>query len=70
MPAHMLGNDMHVRAMKIISNNFLHVANMYVLQLLIRENIGHACLFIVHDGIWAMFLPFLAFSICWLTHCH
>ena len=28
MPAHMLGNDLHVRAMKIISNYFLHVANM------------------------------------------
>ena len=46
----MLGNDTHVRAMKIISNDFLHVTNMYVLQLLIRENIGHACIFIVHDG--------------------
>ena len=50
MPAHMLGNDTHVRAMKMISNYFLHVANMYFLQLLIRENIGHACIFIVHDG--------------------
>ena len=29
MPAHMLGNDTHVRAMKIISDNFLRVANMY-----------------------------------------
>ena len=50
MPAHMLGNDTHVRAMKIISNNLLHIANMYLLQLSIRENIGHACIFIVHDG--------------------
>ena len=31
---------------------------MYFLQLLIRENIGHACIFIVHDGIWV----FSAFS--------
>ena len=46
----MLGNDMHVRAMKTNSYNFLHVANMYFLELLIRENIGHACIFIVHDG--------------------
>ena len=46
----MLVNDTHVRAMKIISNNFPHVANMYFLQLLIQENIGHACIFIVHDG--------------------
>ena len=29
MPTDMLGNDTHVRAMKRISNNFLHVANMY-----------------------------------------
>ena len=53
MPAHMLGNDTHVRAMKINSSNFLHVAHMYFLQLLIRENIGHACIFVVHDGIFA-----------------
>ena len=33
---------------KIISNN---VANISFLQLLIRENFGHACIFIVHDGI-------------------
>ena len=46
----MLGNDTHVRAMKRNSNNFLHVANMFLLQLLIWENIGHACIFIVHDG--------------------
>ena len=26
------------------SNNFLHAANMYFLQILIRENIGHACM--------------------------
>ena len=49
----MLGNDTHVRALK---NNFilsfLHVANMYFLQLLIRENIGHACIFIIHNGIF------------------
>ena len=51
MPAHMLGNDTHVRAMKIISNNFLHVAHMYFLQLYIREHIRHACILFVHDGI-------------------
>ena len=33
MPAHMLGNDAHVRAMKIMSNNVLHVANMYFLTV-------------------------------------
>ena len=43
MSAHMLGNDTHVRAMKKVLNSFLHVANIYFLQLLIRENIGHAC---------------------------
>ena len=44
MPAHMLGNDVHVRAMKIIS--IYLDASMYFLQLLIRENIGRACVFI------------------------
>ena len=41
---------MHVRAMKTNFKLFLHVASMYSLQFLIRENIGHACIFIVHDG--------------------
>ena len=34
-----------------ISKNFLHVAKVYSLHLLIRENIIHACIFFVHDGI-------------------
>ena len=46
----MLGKDTHVRARKIISNYLLHVANMYFLQIFIQEDIGHACIFIVHDG--------------------
>ena len=49
MPAHMLRNDTHVRAMKNFKC-FLHVANMFFLKLLIREDVGHAYLFIVHDG--------------------
>ena len=30
---------------------------MYFLQLLIRENIGHACIFIVDDGRLSRFMP-------------
>ena len=50
MPAHMLGNDTHVRATKIISNNFLHAAHMSCLQLFIQESIRRGCIFFVHDG--------------------
>ena len=49
IPAHMLGNDTHVRAMK---NNFeLFPCSSHVfLQLVIRENSRHACIFFVHSG--------------------
>ena len=39
-----LGNDTHVRAMENNFKYFLHVALMYFLQLLIQENIRHACI--------------------------
>ena len=32
-----VGDDTHLRAMKIIANNFRHVANICFLQLFIRE---------------------------------
>ena len=49
--AHMLGNDMHVCAMKIVSNNFLHVARRRFSHPLIQESVGHACIYLVQDGV-------------------
>ena len=50
--AHMLGWVKHMyEPQKWIPNNFLHVANMLYLHLLIREDFAHACIFFVHDGI-------------------
>ena len=60
MPTHMLGNDMHVRAMKIVSNYFLHVAIMYfysyqfektsVMHVSLLSTMVHRKCFVTQDG--------------------
>ena len=59
MPTHMLGNDTHVRAMKVIANNFLHVANMYSLQIIIGG--GQTCNNVQNRFVHFFLLSFLIF---------